>query len=440
MNTARKCESSPRKTPILLRTALGFFALACLLGPQSASAALRQSTHYEQFTETTDAGGSPASSAHYAILGTIGGITGTSTSASLKDSDGFLVQVFSNYLPIPIPGGPYSTWLGSDVGFDASISNDPDAAYGDSIATFVWDLDNDGSYDTTGATPVISSTTLQAHGLGLGIHSIRLRVTDSFGASATRDTTLTITLPPAINVLDGATQLTDGSATPVNLGIIPVGHPLVKTFTITNDGGAALNLGTFSTDGSHAADFSSSLPGSNTVISAESTTFTVTFSPVNAGVKTAVLHIASNVPGSTNPFDIHLTATGLSFTSDTDGDGLNDAAEFNLSALGYDWQVSQPTLVNTLFSNLDSAPSNVNAAGFYALSQVQALNANAPLLTRNPATGKFKLTLGIGKSTDLTHFTPFPFTAPETSINGQGKLEFEFTAPDNAAFFRLEAE
>jgi hypothetical protein len=31
-------------------------------------------------------------------------------------------------------------------------------------------------------------------------------------------------------------------------------------------------------------------------------------------------------------------------------------------------------------------------------------------------------------------------TAPQTTINADGKLEFRFTAPDNAAFFRLEAQ
>jgi len=30
-------------------------------------------------------------------------------------------------------------------------------------------------------------------------------------------------------------------------------------------------------------------------------------------------------------------------------------------------------------------------------------------------------------------------TAPQTTINAEGKLEFQFSAPDNAAFFRLEA-
>ena len=36
----------------------------------------------------------------------------------------------------------------------------------------------------------------------------------------------------------------------------------------------------------------------------------------------------------------------------------------------------------------------------------------------------------------------FPMNAPGTSavINAQGKLEFQFTVPDNAAFFRLQAQ
>jgi hypothetical protein len=63
-----------------------------------------------------------------------------------------------------------------------------------------------------------------------------------------------------------------------------------------------------------------------------------------------------------------------------------------------------------------------------------------PLIQRNPTTGQFKLTLDLEKSTNLSTFTPFPFTAPQTTVNGQGKIEFLFTSPDNAAFFRLRAE
>jgi len=31
-------------------------------------------------------------------------------------------------------------------------------------------------------------------------------------------------------------------------------------------------------------------------------------------------------------------------------------------------------------------------------------------------------------------------TAPQTTINGQGALEFQFSSTNNAAFFRLESK
>jgi hypothetical protein len=72
---------------------------------------------------------------------------------------------------------------------------------------------------------------------------------------------------------------------------------------------------------------------------------------------------------------------------------------------------------------------------------VQALNIDVPLISRDSSSGLFKLTIGIQKSTDLLNFAPFLMNAPGTSaiINGAGKIEFQFSVPDNAAFFRLEA-
>jgi len=64
-----------------------------------------------------------------------------------------------------------------------------------------------------------------------------------------------------------------------------------------------------------------------------STTFSVTFTPATGGARPAALHIASN-SADESPFDIALAGTGLVSTQDTDGDGMNDAAEFRLAALG----------------------------------------------------------------------------------------------------------
>ena len=104
-----------------------------------------------------------------------------------------------------------------------------------------------------------------------------------------------------------------------------------------------------------------------------------------------------------------------------------------MAVQGFDWQVNQTALVNNLYSS-------ANTAGLYTPSQVQALNVGIPLLQRHPSTGVFTLTIGIEKSTDLSIFNPFPMTAPQMLINGQGKLEFQFTVPDNAAFFQLRAQ
>ncbi len=145
---------------------------------------------------------------------------------------------------------------------------------------------------------------------------------------------------------------------------------------------------------------------------------------------------------------------------DTDGDGLTDAAEFQLAPLGFNWQADQTALVNTLSHNAGLAGlfnqtqydasrtlgqndvvNAPNTFSLYNLSQVQALNVDAPLLTRG-AGGEFTLSIAVKKSIDLMSFSPFPMDAVGTTvtINPQGELEVEFTVPDDAAFFLLESK
>jgi hypothetical protein len=84
-----------------------------------------------------------------------------------------------------------------------------------------------------------------------------------------------------------------------------------------------------------------------------------------------------------------------------------------------------------------------NAFNLYTLAQVQSLNVGVPLLVKDAATGKFKLTITVRKSPNLatTPFTLFPMngTGMTSTINAQGTLDFVFPAPGNAAFFRLES-
>ncbi|WP_395739168.1 beta strand repeat-containing protein [Prosthecobacter sp.] len=255
----------------------------------------------------------------------------------------------------------------------------------------------------------------------------------AFTVSGPRNLTATFrTIVPQTIVVEApaGTPLTSGTGT-LNMGTVILGTNATTTFTVRNSGDLALTLGTPSFTGTNSGDFSLSVAPSATVAASGSTTFSVVFAPASAGAKTAVMQLTSN-DATHSPFIVNIAGNALTFSQDSDGDGLNDASEFQMAALGFDWQVKQTSLVNTLLTN-------ASGAGLYTPSQVQALNVGTTLLQQTPGTKTFKLTLGIRKSTDLIHYTAFPMTSPSTVINAQGEVEFSFTAPDNAAFFRLEA-
>ena len=336
----------------------------------------------------------------------------------------------------------------------------------DGAATTVsFEYGPDTNYGSTAAatpSPVTGTTATAVSGTISGLLSnttyhFRVKAVSAEGTAYGADATFA-TLPPEIAVEQPlGTDIPDGGTK--SFGTLLAGSTTSLTFTIRNTGlGNLTGLG-MTKDGAQASEFTvTANPTAPVPGPSGSTTFTVQFAPVAGGLRTAAIHIANNDPDE-NPFDITLTGRALSTNDDTDGDGLNDAAEFQMAALGFDWQVSQPALVSTLYSNANLAnlfnqtqmdanrtlgrndvTSAPNTYSLYTLAQVQALNVNTPLLTRDAGTGKFKLTIALKKATNLTNFLPFSFTAPETTINAQGKLEFEFTVPDNAAFFRLQAQ
>jgi hypothetical protein len=230
------------------------------------------------------------------------------------------------------------------------------------------------------------------------------------------------------------TALVDGSATTTWQALPTGGTAAAAPYVIRNVGLAnLLNLGLTKT-GTHAAEFLLGSLSTTTLAPGESTAFTVTFAPGAgaSGARTASLQVASN-DADENPFDIALSGTAYSTTLDADSDGMNDWGEVKLSALGFDWQTPNTALVSTYYEN-------AAAAGLFTRTQVQDLNVGIPLMQRNHLTGEFTLTIGVDKSTNLSTWTAMPMTGPQVLINGQGKLEFRFNSPDNAAFFRLKSQ
>src|SRR3954454_4475173 len=88
----------------------------------------------------------------------------------------------TNNLPTASITGPSSAGLGASATFDGGRSSDPDGR----IASYAWDLDDDGAFETTGARPTVSFATP-------GRHTVRLQVTDDDGGTAVTVTSITVT-------------------------------------------------------------------------------------------------------------------------------------------------------------------------------------------------------------------------------------------------------
>jgi hypothetical protein len=217
----------------------------------------------------------------------------------------------------------------------------------------------------------------------------------------------------------------DARTTPVTTMNITFSAPVqnfdLSDLTLTRDDGSNLIDGSFSLATADSTFYILTIPAATTTLGGT----------YRLSIQVSDIVDLSGIPLVFGGEEQWLT---LPPNQDTDGDGMNDVSELNMAALGFDWQVSQPGLVSTY-------QNNANGAGYYSLAQVQALHSGTPLIQRNPLTGKFKLTMDWKKSTNLTNFFDFPAPAGSAvSINPAGDIEFEFTSPDDAAFFRLGSE
>jgi trimeric autotransporter adhesin len=203
-------------------------------------------------------------------------------------------------------------------------------------------------------------------------------------------------------------------------------------FTIQNLGGTDLTGINATFDGEDAGMFSIVSTPAASLAHNGSCTFTVKFRPTSAGTKTALLRIASNAPAR-NPYEIHLAGDALFSDQDADDDGMNDASEFRLAAMGFNWQQPQTDLVNTYYTH-----AGLN--GLYTRDQVRAIRISRPQLEKSDGDGQFKMSLRILESADLENFSPLPLLPSAVHVDEDGRLECEFEAADTEEFYWLESE
>lgn len=156
---------------------------------------------------------------------------------------------------------------------------------------------------------------------------------------------------PEIDVMGNGVSIVDGDVSPTagddtDFGTIALGNNDVHTFTIDNSGTGTLNVTSIVMSGTNAADFAVggiTLPA--TVAAGASTTFTLTFTPAAAGVRTATIAI-NNDDADEGTYDYAVQGTGMAnpeidvlgnAVSIADGDATpstTDDTEFGSVALG----------------------------------------------------------------------------------------------------------
>jgi len=140
----------------------------------------------------------------------VGGLSPASGVSAFRTSQNNSTVLQLNLTPNVAPVADLADltiFLGEDVSLDGSGSTDANINVGDSLTSFMWDLDDDGIFDTTTSVPTISLSASQLAGFGLGVgdHDISLKVTDIRGSTNTTFGTLSIlSVPEPSSLLLGA--------------------------------------------------------------------------------------------------------------------------------------------------------------------------------------------------------------------------------------------
>ena len=203
--------------------------------------------------------------------------------------------------------------LNNNVGTSAAVYND--LGSGTSYGT----VPVNSPSNSTVVFPLNSTAHSAVQSAGGGFFSLGCTMNTSggfiFGSSGSIAATLIVTTvassTPEIAVLNSlSTNIPDAGSQA--FGTTDVAETLTQTFTVNNTGSGALNLTGITFDGTNPGDFTvTTAPGLSTLpATTGTTTFTVTFKPLQSGPRSAVMHIASN-DADENPFDITVTGTGL---------------------------------------------------------------------------------------------------------------------------------
>lgn len=234
----------------------------------------------------------------------------TSEPYRASDHDPVVVGLNLNDPPTVDAGGPYSVAEGGSVLVTAT-GNDPNT--GETL-TYAWDLDNNGSFETSGQSAIFSAAGLD----GPTSRTIKVHVTDNSGFFAVDEATVNVlNVSPSITSVTNNGPINEGSSATITVNATdPAGasDPLSYEFDCNNDlsyevGPQSGNSApcSFSDNGSYVVGVRVSdgdggtTTGSTTVIvNNVAPTVSASFSPssVSCGANNATLNVSFTDPGT----------------------------------------------------------------------------------------------------------------------------------------------
>jgi hypothetical protein len=195
-------------------------------------------------------------------------------------------------------GAPLTTLTGqpdsSTISTEAIFTFEAQDILGSGVAGF------ECSLDSAAFTACTSPQTYA--GLSSGSHTFAVRAVDNVGnldATPANATWTVATSGAEIEVQGQGVSIASGDTTPgladgTDFGAAALNSPVVRILTIQNTGTADLTLGTVTTSGAHAGDFVLTSQPAAPVTAGSSTTFQITFTPSDKGLRTATLSIPTN--------------------------------------------------------------------------------------------------------------------------------------------------
>ena len=206
-----------------------------------------------------------------------------------------------------------STGTGTPVSLLFTIDNTAGgSSLGVSTLTFAGNplptggFSNPGGFPSSVAAGATATFTIQLDAAAAAVYSgtLQFTTTDCDENPYNFPITGTVLAAPEIAVLQGATPLPDGSATPYDFGATPPGVPVDRVFTIDNTaGGVALTLANLRLNGSPFPTGGFSNPGGfpASVPAGSTATFVIRLDGTTAGIYGGTVEFDTNDPDE-NPY------------------------------------------------------------------------------------------------------------------------------------------